>query len=173
MASRTTLRDQVLTAIIATEQSIDTIFSRYAKIIQNERLYVNYGGFTDTSQLDVVVRRHGGSYTVKLFHIEAYLQIYACVRDTFRMTMNRALIAEFLTLKLGLPRIREIARDGGEEEVSVSPYLRLRVVGIREARHIEVSLYGGDQLAETMVMSMFIDFGITEFLGRNYCPGRR
>jgi len=89
------------------------------------------------------------------------------------MTMNRALIAEFLTLKLGLPRIREIARDGGEEEVIVSPYLRLRVVGIREARHIEVSLYGGDQLAETMVMSMFIDFGITEFLGRNYCPGRR
>ena len=82
MASRTTLRDQVLTAIIATEQSIDTIFSRYAKIIQNEQLYVNYGGFTDTSQLDVVVRRHGGSYTVKLFHYSRREIIEAIYRYT-------------------------------------------------------------------------------------------
>jgi len=87
--------------------------------------------------------------------------------------MNRALVAEFLTIKLGVQRIREIVRNGEQEEVIISPSLTLRLIGIREERHLELSLYAGSHLVENMVMSMFMDFGITEFVGRNYRPDQR
>jgi len=82
MASQAALRNRILAAIIATGQPIEAIFSRYAGIIQNDQLLVNYGGFTDASQLDAIVRRYGDSYTVRIFHYSRREFIEAIYRHT-------------------------------------------------------------------------------------------
>ena len=61
-------RERALTTIILTEQPIDVIFSNCVKTIKNDQSYINYGGLVDSSQLDVIVRRYGSDYTVRIFH---------------------------------------------------------------------------------------------------------
>ena len=62
------LREVVLNAILSNRLKTDEVFSKDLKTVLNRTIYLTFGCFTDTSQLDVIIRRYHYDHTVRILH---------------------------------------------------------------------------------------------------------
>ena len=84
--------------------------------------------------------------------------------------MDRILVSDLLIEKLGTRRIKELVEKNVEEEVHLTSGLRLKVFGERSPGQLKVQIWENSCLVETKYMTLFLDFGIPDYLGRNYKP---